>query len=237
MFVQIRDPLAVFLIRLSSRHYLHFLRIRQQQLESRRLQNIPHRFPVDPRRFHGHVPNSFLLEPFRQFLQVSRHRPETPCLFLSLSLLADQRARRNAGFVYLQSTTTLVHNSHRILLLRHLAEDVGSVESPSRAPRPISLLPDLGQKADNSWYHCNVPIKLHNGLAVATAAPSRVRSPCREMALMKVTQPAEPSRAPFHDSWCRETWRTTYCDNVSAKHVVAGFSPRSHLPISGLTIA
>src|SRR5437879_1250570 len=50
------------------------------------------------------------------------------------------------GFVYVQSTTTLVHNSHRILLLRHLAEDVGSVESPSRAPRPISLLPDLGQR-------------------------------------------------------------------------------------------
>jgi len=26
-------------------------------------------------------------------------------------------------------------------------------------------------KADNSWYHCNVQIKLVNGLAVATAAP------------------------------------------------------------------
>src|SRR6266702_2528726 len=217
MFVQIRDPLAVFLIRLSSRRYLHFLRIRQQQLESRRLQNIPHRFPVDPRRFHGHVPNSFLLEPFRQFLQVSRHRPETPCLFLSLSLLADQRARRNAGFVYVQSTTTLVHNSHRILLLRHLAEDVGSVESPSRAPRPISLLPDLGQRQTipgttvtsrsnyiTGWLSPQ-PLQVEYDLHAARWLASRL------------TQQAEPSRAPFHDSWCRETWRTTYCDNVSAK--------------------
>src|SRR5262245_36081831 len=57
-----------------------------------------------------------------------------------------------------------------VLLLRRHAEDVGSVESPSRA-----LQADLGialrPKADNSWYHCNVQIKLVNGLAVAIAAP------------------------------------------------------------------
>src|SRR5215467_8037383 len=77
----------------------------------------------------------------------------------------------DAGFVDIQSATTLVHDSHCVLLLRRPAEDVGSVESPSRA-----LQPDLGiahswPKADNSWSHCNVQIKLVNGLAVATAAP------------------------------------------------------------------
>jgi hypothetical protein len=58
-----------------------------------------------------------------------------------------------------------------VLLLRRRAEDVGSVESPSRALQPDLAFAHFPPKADNLWYHCNVQIKLVNGLAVATAAP------------------------------------------------------------------
>jgi hypothetical protein len=44
--------------------------------------------------------------------QVRRHCPKTPCLFLSLPLFGDQRARRDAGFVDIQSATTLIYDSH-----------------------------------------------------------------------------------------------------------------------------
>src|SRR5437773_1988988 len=107
-----------------------------------------------------------------------------------LSFLADPRTGRNAGFVDIQSATTFIHDSHDILLLRRHAEDVGSVESPSRAPQANLGIAQFRLKADNSWCHCNVRIKLVIGLAVATAAPSKGRSPCREMARSNPIQQA-----------------------------------------------
>ena len=47
VLVQIGDPLAVLLIGLAPGHNLDFLRVRQQQIESLRLQNIPHWLPVN----------------------------------------------------------------------------------------------------------------------------------------------------------------------------------------------
>src|SRR5439155_12182479 len=44
-----------------------------------------------------------------------------------------------------------------------------------------------------------------------------------------VPWPSEVNREPVEDGYKRGLKpATTYCDNVSAKHVVAGFSPRSH---------
>ncbi len=58
------------------------------------------------------------------------------------------------------------------VLLRHHAEDVGSVFS-----LPLVLLGQAPKATIRGTK--NVRIKLHNELAVTTAAPSSVRSPCR----------------------------------------------------------
>src|SRR5262249_24893933 len=131
--------------------------------------------------------------------------------FLScLSLLGDQRTRRNAGFVDIQSAATFIHDSHNILLLRHHAEDVGSVESPSRAPRSNLGIAQLRPKADNSWCHYDVQIKLAVGLAVATAAPSKGRSPCREMAGPRISLRPAVSGSFFMIRGVSKTWGTSY---------------------------
>src|SRR6266850_6211627 len=51
---QVRDPLAVFLVRLPTGHSFNVLRIHQQHLELLR-KNVPHRLPVHASRLHGHM--------------------------------------------------------------------------------------------------------------------------------------------------------------------------------------
>src|SRR5439155_22583527 len=212
-----------------SRYHLDFLRVRQQQFESGGFQNVPHRFPIHARRLHRHVSDSFLLEPSCQFPQVGCHRPETARLLLRLSFLADQRAGRNAGFVDIQSATTFVHDSHDILLLRRHAEDVGNVESPSRAPQANLGIAQFRLKADNSWCHCNVRIKLVIGLAVATAAPSKGRSPCREMARSDPIQQAGHLGFLFMIRGVGKTWGTSSSSRILSGTYASPFCERKIL--------
>src|SRR5712691_2894599 len=91
-----------------------------------------------------------------------------------------------------------------VLLLRRRAEDVGSVESPSRALQPDLGIAHFRPKADNLWYHCNVQIKLVNGLAVATAAPNLGDLRAARWRGLMLSNSQAIFGPPFHDSWCRQ---------------------------------
>src|SRR5438270_1328804 len=54
MLQQLRDPFAIFYVRLPARHVLDVLRVHQQQLKAI-LQKVPNRLPVNTRRLHGHL--------------------------------------------------------------------------------------------------------------------------------------------------------------------------------------
>ena len=76
--VKLLDPLAVQDIRLSPRHVLHMPRIHQCYLESRHLQDVVHRDPVDPRRLHGHLPDPARLQPLHHLVDIGGEASEFP---------------------------------------------------------------------------------------------------------------------------------------------------------------
>src|SRR5207253_10805452 len=83
-------------------------------------------------------------------------------------------------------------------------EDVGCVESPSRALQPDLAIAHFRPKADNLWYHCNVQITLVNGLAVATAAPNLDDLRAARWRGLMLSNSQAISGPLFHDSWCRQ---------------------------------
>src|SRR5712691_10429422 len=86
VLVPIGDPLAVLLIRLAPGHNLHFWRVRQQQIESLCLQNIPHRLPVHTARLHRHMFYPADFQPGGPCQQVRRHRPQAPGFLFGLAI-------------------------------------------------------------------------------------------------------------------------------------------------------
>ena len=106
--MQIRDPLAVLLIRLAPGHNLDFLRVRQQQIESLCLQNIPHRLPVHTGRLHRYMFYPARLQPGGQFQQVRRHRPKAPSFRFGLAIPSNHYAYGDTALMDVQSTTTFV---------------------------------------------------------------------------------------------------------------------------------
>src|SRR5258708_2458042 len=72
---QIRDPLAVFLVRLPTRHGFDVLCIHQQHLELL-CKNVPHRLPVHSRVLHVLIRRSALLKPIGQLKQIVSECPE-----------------------------------------------------------------------------------------------------------------------------------------------------------------
>src|SRR5229473_4951543 len=110
---QIRDPLAVFLVRLPARHGFDVLRIHQQHLELLR-KNVPHRLPVHSGRLHGRMRHAALLQPISQLQQIVSECPEALLLFTALPLgLSPQHTCGNALLMYVQTTTAGIDNFHR----------------------------------------------------------------------------------------------------------------------------
>src|SRR5262249_17292121 len=94
-----------------------------------------------------------------------------------------------------------------ILLLRHPAEDVESVDSPSRVPRvPGSQFQHCPKHSPRQTIRgtTNVLIQLICGLAVATAAPSRDDLHAARWCRLKLPNSSPVSGFLFHDSWCRQ---------------------------------
>jgi len=81
-------------------------RVRQEQIESLGLQNIPRRFPVYTGRLHRHMLYSARLQPGGQFQQVRRHRPKAPGFLFGLAILGNHYAYGDTDLMGIQSTTT-----------------------------------------------------------------------------------------------------------------------------------
>src|SRR5438876_532802 len=110
---QVRDPLAVFLVRLPTGHGFNVLRIHQQHLEPLR-KNVPHRLPVHPGGLHGHMGYAALLEPIGQLQQIVSECPEALLLFTALPLgLSPQHTGGNTLLMHVQTTTAGIDNFHR----------------------------------------------------------------------------------------------------------------------------
>ena len=74
---QLSNPLAVFDVRLTSRHILDMGRIGQQQLELS-FQQVPEGSPVDSGGFHGHVSHCQIAQPVRTTQNRCRRGAELP---------------------------------------------------------------------------------------------------------------------------------------------------------------
>src|SRR5215831_3527882 len=141
MLQQVRDPLAVFLVRLPARHRFDVLRIHQQHLELLR-KNVPHRLPVHSGGRRGHKRYAALPEPIGQSQQIVSERPEAPLLFTALPLgLGPQHTRGNTLLVYVQTTAARIDNFHRATPFYRAALDASKKrKSPTRALRNFRRL-------------------------------------------------------------------------------------------------
>src|SRR6266850_1626514 len=131
---QIRDPLAVFLVRLPTGHSFNVLCIHQQHLELLR-KNVPHRLPVHSRGLHGRMRHAALLEPISQLKQIVSECPEALLLFTALPLgLRPQHTCGNTLLMYVQTTTAGIDNFHRATPFHRAALDASKKrKSPTRA--------------------------------------------------------------------------------------------------------
>src|SRR5499433_786134 len=76
-------------------------------------------------------------------------------------------------------------------------------------------------KADNSWCHCNVQIKLVNGLAVATAAPHLNDLRAARWRKLTLSNSQAISDPPFHDSWCRQDMGNSLSKILGGRHLAS----------------
>src|SRR2546429_3237184 len=128
------------------------MRIHQQHLEPLR-KNVPHRLPVHPGGFHGHMGYAALLEPIGQLQQIVSECPEALLLSTALPLgLSPQHTRSEEHTSELQSRLHLVC---RLLLekKKHSSARHGpahsrlTTDTPRDTPRigksisPTALLP------------------------------------------------------------------------------------------------
>src|ERR1700722_3959059 len=189
---QIRDPLAVFLVRLPARHGFDVLCIHQQHLELLR-ENVPHRLPVHSRGLHGRMRHAALLEPISQLKQIVSECPEALLLFTALPLgLSPQHTCGNTFFMYVQTTTAGIDNFHRATPFHRAALDASKKrKSPTRALRnfqrlqfvvllsvPAILVSGLNLRQSNS---ASVATWLYKRYAISSPFSSFVVVPQRTM--------------------------------------------------------
>jgi hypothetical protein len=138
---QVRNPLAVFLVRLPTGHGFDVLRVHQQHLELLR-KNVPHRLPVHAGRLHGYMRYAALLEPIGQPKQIVSEGPEAPLLFTALPLaLGPQHTRSDALLVHIQTTTARIDDFHRATPFHRATSDASKKrKSPTRALRNFRRL-------------------------------------------------------------------------------------------------
>ena len=72
MFVQLLEPLSIVDVGLPSGHVLGMTGVHQQHLQPGLFENLEHRNPVHARRLHRDRPNSNLVEPIGQSVQIRR---------------------------------------------------------------------------------------------------------------------------------------------------------------------
>src|SRR5215510_5584412 len=94
---------------------------------------------------------------------------------------------------------------------------------------PILGIARSWPKADNSWYHCNVQIKLVNGLAVATAAPHLNDLRAARWRKLTLSNSQAISAPLFMIRGVAKTWGTRYRKSSAAHNRLLPVhgSPRS----------
>jgi hypothetical protein len=122
---QIRNPLTILHVRLSSGYRFDMSGIDQQDSEAS-LQKVEHGPPVDTGTFHCHMSHLMGLQPIMQNHQVRGHRQESPNLFKNLASFPNQEAGHHGFLVNVQTTTAFVNDFHPSLLSPLSPEDVFS---------------------------------------------------------------------------------------------------------------
>jgi hypothetical protein len=110
---QVGQPFGIFHIRLAPGHRLHMLRVHQDHLAPC-FQQVVHRMPIHPGRFHRDVLDSQTAQPFIQRQQISRHRRKGAHRLLDRSgRQGDQHTHHDGLLVNIQACTALVDHLHR----------------------------------------------------------------------------------------------------------------------------
>jgi hypothetical protein len=110
---QIGDPHGVVHVRLAAGNVLDVRRIGQYQFERAVAQDIPHRLPIDPGRFHRHLGTPALGQPAQQRLETGRRRVERPALPSCLAAGHDPDAGDNRLLVHIKTGNPLMYHIHR----------------------------------------------------------------------------------------------------------------------------
>jgi hypothetical protein len=110
---QIGDPHGVVHVRLATGNVLDVRRIGQYQFERAVAQDIPHRLPIDPGRFHRHMGTPALGQPRQQGHETERRRVECPALPVRLAADHDPYAGDDRLLVHVKTGNPLMHHVHR----------------------------------------------------------------------------------------------------------------------------
>ena len=132
MLQEFRDPLTVFGVRLASGNCLDVLGVCQNDLKMS-FENVPYRFPINTRGFHGHVLNAKLLQPQNQLSKLAGRATEATNVLQRFAGLCYQNTSSDGGLVYIQPPAPLIQNFRRRLLPPCDVRLHKSQKSPSRA--------------------------------------------------------------------------------------------------------
>lgn len=131
MAQEVSEPLTVLHIRLAAGHRLHVARIDQQD-GAAVFQEVVHRPPKHPGRFHGHMRHAQGFQPFGQRQQIGRHGAIRPCLLLHALLRharsrAQQHRHHHCALVHIHTRTPLIDHLHLLapFYLRFFGATVG----------------------------------------------------------------------------------------------------------------
>jgi hypothetical protein len=113
---QLGQPGRVRHVGLAARHVLHLRRIGQHQGEVTIRQDMPDRFPVDPRGLHGDMGAAALGQPGGERQQSGGGGREGLHLHGDFASGREARAGHHAILVHVQTGATRVEDFHRFLL-------------------------------------------------------------------------------------------------------------------------
>jgi hypothetical protein len=175
---EIGDPHGIVHVGLAAGDILDVRRIGHDQLERPLAQDIPHRFPIDPGRFHRHLGTPALRQPAQQRLKTGCRRVECPALPGCLAANHYPYAGDDRLLVHIETGNALMHHVHCLPLshLRCRRGDLSWMNSRKRAPG--AAVPPLGFSGGVR----GTRVKLVNGLFRTKGKPTSVPTAMTKLA-------------------------------------------------------
>src|SRR4029077_15607317 len=129
---ELRDPLRIFHVGLSPRHFLDVLGINDPNLQMP-FKHVEHRLPVHSGRFHRRVRYLFVCQPLAQLHKIGGHGPKAPqrALHCAILRIEDAHARHHNVLVHIHTAHTTVQRCQprtTSLLLTHRRSPFLSVD-------------------------------------------------------------------------------------------------------------